>query len=158
MKESERSSIAEPIEGRCFVLTEARVLLLSSDGEEAQKWEEMFREYATLRIAMNLDELRINLERDSYDALFCGWSFQKGTWNDALRQVQSRCPELPVVVFSGTADQQEWAQVLESGAFDLLVAPYQRRAVIPIPEQAVASSEARRFHGTGSYSRRVHVE
>ena len=133
------------------MLSEPKVLLLSSDEAEARKWEEMFRQHATLRIALNLDELRTNLERDSYDALFCGWSFQMGTWNDALRQVRSRCPELPVVVFSGTGGEREWVQVLESGAFDLLVAPYEKRTVMPILEQAVASCEARRFHRTGSY-------
>ena len=133
------------------MLSEPKVLLLSSDEEEARKWEEMFRQHATLRIALNLDELRTNLERDSYDALFCGWSFQMGTWNDALRQVRSRCPELPVVVFSGTGGEREWVQVLESGAFDLLVAPYEKRTVMPILEQAVASCEARRLHRTGSY-------
>ena len=133
------------------MLSEPKVLLLSSDDAEARRWEEMFREHATLGIARNLDELQRNLERDSYDALFCGWSFQMGTWNDALRQVQSRRPELPVVVFSGTGGEQEWVQVLESGAFDLLVAPYEKRTVMPILEQAVASCVARRFHRTGSY-------
>ena len=133
------------------MLSEPKVLLLSSDDAEARRWEEMFREHATLGIARNLDELQRNLERDSYDALFCGWSFQMGTWNDALRQVQSRRPELPVVVFSGTGGEQEWVQVLESGAFDLLVAPYEKRTVMPILEQAVASCLARRFHRTGSY-------
>ena len=133
------------------MLSDPKVLLLSSDDAEARRWEEMFREHATLGIARNLDELQRNLERDSYDALFCGWSFQMGTWNDALRQVQSRRPELPVVVFSGTGGEQEWVQVLESGAFDLLVAPYEKRTVMPILEQAVASCLARRFHRTGSY-------
>jgi hypothetical protein len=35
----------------------------------------------------------------------------------------------------------------------LLVAPYQKRTVLPVMEQAVTSCEGRRFHGTGSYAK-----
>ena len=91
--------------GRCLVLSDPKVLLLSSDEAEARKWEEMLREHAILRIARNLDELRSNLEGDVYDALFCSWSFHMGTWHDALGQVHLRCRDLPVVIFSGTGTQ-----------------------------------------------------
>ena len=134
------------------MLSYPKVLLLSSDEAEGLKWVEMFREHATLRIAKNLDELRSNLDSDAYDALFCGWSFHMGTWHDALGQVHLRCPDLPVVIFSGTGGEQEWVKVLAAGAFDLLVAPYQKRSVISILEQAVASYEARRIHGASSYA------
>ena len=142
----------EPIGRRCFVLSDPKVLLLSSDESETHEWEEMFREHATLRIARNLDELQSNLEGDVYDVLFCGWSFHMGTWHDALGQVRLRCPDLPVVIFSRTGGEQEWVKVLAAGAFDLLIPPYQKQTMIPILEQAVASCEARRIHGTGSIS------
>ena len=140
------------------MLSDPKVLLLSSDEAEACKWEELLRENAILKIARNLDELRSNLESDAYDALFCSWSFHMGTWHDALGQLHLRCPDLPVVIFSGAGGEQEWVKVLEAGAFDFLVAPYQKRTVIPVLEQAVASYEGRLIHGTGSISWRVAVE
>jgi DNA-binding NtrC family response regulator len=135
------------------MLTFPRILLLSSDESEARNWEEMFREHATLRRVRNLEELHRTLQGDFYDALFCGWSFQSGTWNEALGQVRQERPDLPVVIFSGTGGEREWINVLEAGAFDLLVAPYQKRTVLPVLEQAVTSYEARRFLNTGSYIR-----
>jgi DNA-binding NtrC family response regulator len=114
----------------------------------------MFREHATVRRVRSLPELQRVLERhESYDAVFCGWSFQAGTWNDAVGQVHNQCPDLPVIIFSGNGGEQEWVQVLEAGAFDLLVAPYQRRTVLPVLEQAVASCEARRTHQSRAYAR-----
>jgi len=133
------------------MLTWPRILLLSSDDAEWRNWEEIFREHATLRRVRNLAELQNSLQDDFYDALFCGWKFTSGTWSEALWQVRQQCPDLPVVIFNGTGDEREWVKVLEAGAFDLLVAPYQKRTVLPVMEQAVTSYEARRFHGTGSY-------
>ena len=126
-----------------------KVLLLSSDETETRKLEEVLLEYAILKRAENLAELQSNLG-GAYDAVFCGWSFHTGTWNDALGQVRQRCPDLPVVIFRETGDEREWVKVLEAGAFDLLIAPYQKHSVIPILEQAAASYEARRLHSAGS--------
>jgi DNA-binding NtrC family response regulator len=128
------------------MLTWPRVLLLSSDDSETASWEEMFREHASLRRVRSLEELEATLDGDRYDALFCGWSFHAGTWNQALEQVQQHCPDMPVVVFKGTGDEREWVKVLQAGAFDLLIAPYQKRNVLPVLEQAVISYEARRYH------------
>ena len=128
------------------MLSWPKVLLLSSDDAETQNWEEVFREHATMRRVRTLNELQDHLQDDRYDALFCGWSFHTGTWNQALEHVQQSCPDLPVVVFSGTGDEREWVRVLQAGAFDLLVAPYQKRTVLPVLEQAIISHEARRYH------------
>jgi DNA-binding NtrC family response regulator len=73
-----------------------------------------------------------------------GWSFHKGTWNDALEQVRQRSPNLPVIVFCRSGGEQEWVEVLEAGGFDLLVPPYQKDTVLPVLEHAVVSHDARR--------------
>ena len=135
------------------MLTWPRILLLSSDDEESRNWEEIFREHATLHRVSNLAELQSMLQDNVYDALFCGWKFASGTWNEALWQAHQQCPDLPVVIFNGTGDEREWVKVLDAGAFDLLVAPYQKRTVLPVMEQAVTSYEARRFQSTGSYAK-----
>ncbi|MBI4458583.1 MAG: hypothetical protein HY648_00820, partial [Acidobacteria bacterium] len=98
-------------------------------------------------------ELRKVLAKDAYDAMFCGWSYHQGTWQDALKEVLQQCPELPVIVFCRAGGEREWLEALEAGAFDLLVAPYVKRNVYPLLEHAIASSEARRLHSTDSYQR-----
>lgn len=134
-----------------MMLAHPKVLLVSGDDEEMSKWEEILRDYAILKNARSLLELERNLESDEFDALFCGWSFHLGTWHDALQEVQQRCPDLPVIIFCARGGEKEWVQVLEAGAFDLLVAPYQQRMVLPVLEHAVDSYEARRLHHGASY-------
>jgi DNA-binding NtrC family response regulator len=133
------------------MLTWPTILLLSSDDTESHHWEELFREHATLRRVRNLAELQDSLQENFYDALFCGWSFTSGTWSEALSQVRQQCPDLPVVIFNDTGGEKEWIRVLDAGAFDLLAAPYEKRTLLPVLEQAVSSFEARRFRNTGSY-------
>ena len=135
------------------MLTWPNVLLMSSDDSEARNWQEILREHATVRTVRDLDELQIHLQNDGYDAFFCAWTSPSATWKQALERVRQSNPDMPVIVFSGTADEREWVRVLEAGAFDLLASPLQRRTVLPVLEQAVTSYEARRFYHTGSYQR-----
>ena len=121
------------------MLRQPNVLLLSTDQTETAQLQRLLGEHAILTPVARRSELRSLLERRDYDAVFCGWSFQGGTWNEVLHDVRESHPELPVVIFSRTGGEQEWVKVLEAGAFDLLIAPYQKRTVIPILEQAVAS-------------------
>ncbi len=95
---------------------------------------------------MDLLEFETELKSGDYDAVLCGWSFHKGTWNDALRQVRQRTPNLPVIVFCTAGGEQEWVEVLKGGGFDLLVPPYQKNTVLPVIVHAVVSHDARRFH------------
>ena len=121
------------------MLRQPNVLLLSTDQTETAQLQQLLGEHAILTPVARRSELISLLERRDYDAIFCAWAFQQGTWNEVLHDVRESCPDLPVVIFSRTGGEQEWVKVLEAGAFDLLVAPYQQHTVIPILEQAVSS-------------------
>lgn len=125
------------------MLRHPNVLLLCSDETRVPALREILTTHAVLTPARDLPELKILLESSCYDALFCAWSFHRGSWNDALLEVRRIHPDLPVIIFSSTAGEQEWARVLEAGGFDLLAPPYQERAVLSALEQATASYEAR---------------
>ena len=127
------------------MISHPSILLLSSDETETTVLEGILSEHVLLRRVQNLSELQATLEGGRYDAVFCGWSFHQGTWNDALGQVRQRCPDLPVIIFCRLGGEIEWVEALEAGAFDLLVAPYQKRKVLPLLEHAVASYEGRRL-------------
>jgi len=125
------------------MLRNPNVLLLCSDAKQAVVLREILSEHAVLTPAGNLSELTALLESSFYDAVFCAWSFHRGNWNDALLEARRLHPDLPVIIFSSTAGEEEWTRVLEAGAFDLLAPPYQKRAVLSALEQATASYEAR---------------
>ena len=124
------------------MLRSPRVLLLSTDETETALLQDLLNEHAILTPAGNLTELAALLKSNSYDALFCAWSFQRGTWEEAVRSLQESHPGLPVIVLSSSPENREWAEVLEAGAFDLLVPPYEQRAVLAVLEHASASCEA----------------
>jgi CheY-like chemotaxis protein len=92
-------------------------------------------------------ELRETSERSPYDVLFCGWSFHRSRWKDALGVIQMILGDLPVVFLSRSQDEKEWKDVLEAGAFDLLLAPFSKSQALAVLGQAVESQEARGRHG-----------
>lgn len=124
------------------MLRSPRVLLLSTDETETAILREMLSEHAILTPAVNLSELAALLKSNTYDALFCAWSFQRGTWEEAVSNIQESHPGLPVIVLSSSPENREWAEVLQAGAFDLLVPPYEKQSVLAVLEQASASQEA----------------
>jgi DNA-binding NtrC family response regulator len=128
--------------------TQPKVLLISSDEAESTGLEGVLREHVILTSARNLLELENNLGGSSYDAVICGWSFQTASWRTALNRIRKQYPDLPVIIFCGAGGEREWAEVLDAGGFDLLVAPYHMRSVVPLLEHAIASYEARQFHKT----------
>jgi DNA-binding NtrC family response regulator len=119
------------------------VLLLSTDEAESTALQQTLDPHVTLRKVEDLQELQRELQGGNHDALFCGWSFHGGTWDDALEEVGKQCPDLPVIVFSRTAGEWEWIEVLKAGGFDMLVPPYETTTVLSILVHACASHDGR---------------
>ena len=125
------------------MLRSPQIVVLSSDQAETGHLQEILSKHALLTCARNLTELKTLLEAGEPDVLFCSWSFQSACWKDVVEEVQHCYPELPVIVLSRTAGEQEWIEVLEVGAFDLLVPPFRKHSLLAVIEQATASRETR---------------
>jgi DNA-binding NtrC family response regulator len=90
------------------------------------------------------------LEEENYNALFCPWEFPEGTWRTVLEEVQNRGLEVPVIVFCHCGGEREWTEVLEAGAFDLLVPPYSAHETLAVLERALACGH--RIKGCPQYA------
>jgi DNA-binding NtrC family response regulator len=66
-----------------------------------------------------------------------------GTWMDVLDGVTQSGTKAEVVVCARVADAQLWSAVLERGAYDLMIEPYQPEEVRRIIEAAAARSYMR---------------
>ena len=121
----------------------SKVLLLSSGDAGTVLLQEIIAKHADAATASDIDGMLNLLAEESYDIFFCDWRFAMGTWRDALEEIQRQDPEMPVIVVCRTGGQQEWREVLEAGASDLLTAPYCERVVLSVLERALA-------HGRGS--------
>jgi DNA-binding NtrC family response regulator len=82
------------------------------------------------------------LKNGTYHALFCPWRLGSHEWTDVLEVVREMRPGLPVIVVAKKGGWEEWAQVLEAGAFDLLVSPIAEITAMATLQQAAAIRSA----------------
>ncbi len=122
-----------------------RVLLLVSDKDDKRRLEQNLTPYAELSWASHPEHVSGALHGDTFDVAFCAGRELIRSWREILKSVRDLNPDLPVIILSETAGEREWVDMLDAGAFDLLVSPYSE-TLLPAMEHAIASREARRFH------------
>jgi two-component system phosphoglycerate transport system response regulator PgtA len=120
-----------------------KILMLSSNNREASDLQALLSAHAEITQIRDTASLCALLENSSFDVALCSWAIDDDLWDLVLSKISSVQPELPVIVFSSNGGVREWAQVLEAGAFDLLVSPFQQSVLLSALEQATASHEAR---------------
>ena len=126
------------------------VLLLMCDADERAILQKVLEPHAELTCVCTPQEMAEQLEQASYDALFCARSLSVGSWREVLEGVRQFDPHLPVIIVSRTANEQEWVEVLEAGAADLLGPPYYERMLLSVLEHAVVSHDTCVCHGKTS--------
>ena len=130
-------------EKRVNMLPVPKVLLLVSDAGEQAVLQQTLAPHATLTWVSNPTELFRQLEQSSFDVVVCARTLSMGNWREVLEEVRQFNPNLPVIILSPTAREEEWEEALAAGAFDLLGPPYYEREPLFVVEHAVASYEAR---------------
>src|SRR6202040_3629265 len=109
-----------------------RVLLLSTNEPEVSVLGSMLEDRVKLTNARSIPEMARLLADGTYDALLCDWRLDEGTWRHALETVRDQDPDLPTVVLCPTAEEYEWLEALEGGAFDLLAAPWLQSGLLMV--------------------------
>ncbi len=101
--------------------------------------------------ATDLAEARSRLRRSRYSAILTEARLRDGCWKDVLDLAYQLPQHCAVVVTDRLADDRFWAEILNLGAYDLLVQPFDTGEVQRIIENAcmqarvkpVASVQAR---------------
>jgi DNA-binding NtrC family response regulator len=128
------------------------VLLLCGSDAEAEALENGLAEHVNLTRIRNLTELKERTDADRYDALFCGWSFHRTRWEDAMAAIRIIVKELPVVFLSQSAGPKEWVEVWAAGGFDLLIIPADQGVQVHAAlERIVESSGASTLPKSSAY-------
>lgn len=124
-----------------------RVLLVGDGEGRMVPLRETLGRVAQVRQAEDIPQALGALAERGFEAVFCDWRFHCGTWREALERIGELYPDLPVVVVSGSNGIEEgideWAEVVEAGAFDLLLSIRNEAATLSVLEHAIASGEAR---------------
>ena len=82
---------------------------------------------------------------DSYDLVLTDAELPDGSWRDLLQLLLESERPCEMIVCSRVGDEQLWAEVLQCGAYDLLVEPYEGQEVLRIIQSAIESRYMRRF-------------
>ena len=114
------------------------ILFVSPSLDDGRSLYEMLSRIAMpVRQAQNVATAGELLERESFGAVLTESELPDGSWIDVIRLVARRLPGLAVVVTDRLADARFWADVLESGAYDVLVKPFYPREVQRVLSNAV---------------------
>ena len=133
------------------MMTKPQVLLVGQGKQTRLK--EILQRRARLDEAGTVPDMVRLLQDEAYDAVLCEQEISDGTWREALQELQARRVSTPAIVVSQTSEAdegiEEWTEVLQAGAFDLLLAPSQEYSVLAVLEHAVESGKARTLRKAG---------
>jgi len=98
-------------------------------------------------LASSFQEARDKLDSSaaSYDVLIADVELPDGSWQDLLSCLLDIKRPCEMIVCSRCGDERLWAEVLQCGAYDLLVEPFEKQEVHRIIENALDSQYMRRF-------------
>lgn len=85
-----------------------------------------------LRSAQTWSEARASLLVNAASVIVCDHRLPDATWRDVLDYIAD-LPDKPVLIVSSrTADDQLWGEVLNLGAYDLLLKPFDHQEVVRV--------------------------
>jgi DNA-binding NtrC family response regulator len=114
------------------------ILFVSPSLDDAKSLDEMLSRVAIpVRQAADIAAAGQLLDREPFGAVLTESKLPDGNWLDVIRLVGRKLPGLAVVVTDRLADARFWADVLESGAYDVLVKPFYPKEVQRILSNAV---------------------
>ena len=88
--------------------------------------------------AAMLEQADLLLATTDSAVLLADSAFLDGTWEDALDMVAKSHPRVELVLAAGQADERFWIDVLERGAYDLVLKPFDAGELRRILENANA--------------------
>lgn len=102
----------------------SQILVISSElGNRRALVEILNRERWETTCASTVNEFEELFPTRQLALVFCERQLRDGTYRDVLRTIRARNTSLRMVVTSRLADWDEYLEVLEEGAFDLIATP-----------------------------------
>lgn len=104
----------------------------------------LVRTGCAVHYAATLDEVAGAISQERGGVVLCENQLPDGrSWRDVLAQLQELPHPPPLIVADRLADEALWAEVLDLGAYDLLVKPFDPTEVVRVVELALLWWESR---------------
>lgn len=96
----------------------------------------------TIHGASSFREATTLMHESVPDLILCEKDLPDGSWKDVFREAEGQRSHPPVVVVSRNADERLWAEVLNLGAYDMLLKPFDSSEVCRTVRRACHRGEA----------------
>ena len=121
------------------------VLFVSPSADDADLLSQMLQPLAIpLQQAPDLRRARAMLDYEKYGVVVAEARLPDGDWQDVMKAVDEVSVATTVVVTHAFADARLWADVLESGGYDVLAQPFYRSEVQRVISNALTPTAASR--------------
>ncbi len=132
--------------------TSATVLIASPLHEDYEALRRIFDESGArhwrIRFARTCQEAWMALHQESVDVILAECDFPEGLgWKQLLDEVQNMGGLQPVIVTSRLADDCLWAEVLNLGAYDLVLKPFDGEETVRVVGMAMRQAQNTRRAG-----------
>jgi two-component system response regulator PilR (NtrC family) len=127
----------------------SRILFISGRFDDARRLSRMLHAIpVAVEYAESLQQARILLQQNSYDAILTEAELPDGKWLDVLNLAREVPHRTEVIVTEAHADARLWAEALNLGAYDLLAQPFYE----PEVRRILGNACARRSYLTATIS------
>ena len=101
-----------------------------------------------IRFTRTCQEAWMALHQENVDAILTECDFPDGLgWKHLLDEIQNMGGFQPVIVVSRLADECLWAEVLNLGAYDLLMKPFDGEDTVRVLAMAMRQAQNARYAG-----------
>ena len=116
---------------------QSRILFVSGHPEDAQQLSGMLHPLpVVVDHVQSVRHARSQLLQELYDVVLTEAALPDGKWLDVLHLVREHPRQLAVIVTAPHADDKLWAEVLNLGAYDVIVQPFYEPEVLRIVQNA----------------------
>jgi len=116
----------------------ATLLVVDDDNDVRETLQALFLNVHECHTADRAEQALAFLEFESYDAVLTDLSMPGLSGRDLLRRIQRDHSTTPVIVISGTLDEEEAKSLMEMGAFAYFTKPFRLEDVEAAVDRAIA--------------------
>ena len=116
----------------------ATLLVVDDDNDVRETLQALFLNVHECHTADRAEQALAFLEFESYDAVLTDLAMPGLSGRDLLRRIQRDHSTTPVIVISGTLDEEEAKSLMEMGAFAYFTKPFRLEDVEAAVDRAIA--------------------